>query len=138
MDDAEQTKLNEFVENWKDSQTRNKEAFLRIKEHLETKADARLAFKDRPGVTYSLRGDRPGQERDLFVMADVIDDDPENRWLSVCFFGEMINDPDELGDLIPGGLLGEDGYCFDIDEYEEDLVQYVMTRIDEAYDAAGK
>jgi hypothetical protein len=38
-------------------------------------------------------------------MVDVIDDDPEVRWLSVCFYGEMITDPDEAGELIPEGLL---------------------------------
>jgi hypothetical protein len=45
----------------------------------------------------------------------------------------MIQDPDELGDLIPEGLLGADGYCFDISEGDGQLVSYVGKRIEEAY-----
>jgi ribosomal protein S16 len=66
-------------------------------------------------------------------MVDVIDDAPGERWLSVCFYGETIQDPDELGDLIPDGLLGEDGYCFDISEADDRLVSYVGQRVEEAY-----
>jgi len=66
-------------------------------------------------------------------MIDVIDDDPNERWLSVCFYGDMVQDPDELGDLIPGGLLGSDGYCFDISEADDRLASYVSQRIQEAY-----
>lgn len=71
-------------------------------------------------------------------MVDVIDDDPANRWLSVCFYGEMISDPDENGDFVPEGLLGEDALCFDIDAWEDDLLVYVEKRLDEAYSAAGR
>ena len=67
-------------------------------------------------------------------MVDVIDDDPESRWLSVCFYESMIKDKDDLGDLIPGGLLGEDGYCFDLYENESDMVTYLKERINEAYE----
>ena len=66
-------------------------------------------------------------------MVDVIDDDPDNRWLSVCFYEEAITDPDERGDMVPGGLFGQDGYCFDIYEYEESDLAYLVQRIDEAY-----
>jgi len=69
----------------------------------------------------------------LFVMVDIVDDDPENRWLSVCFYGDMITDPNEEGDLVPEGLLGEDGYCFDLCEYDEAAISYLEQRIDEAY-----
>ena len=67
-------------------------------------------------------------------MIDVIDDEP--RWLSICFYGEMVSDPEERGDYVPGGLLGEDGLCFDIESGNEELVSYVIARIDEAYSAA--
>ncbi len=53
-----------------------------------------LDFIARPGVTYSLRAVHAEQkEKDLFVMVDVIED--VERWLSVCFFGNMITDPEE-------------------------------------------
>lgn len=136
MDSKEQDDLKSLIETWSETAANTKKAFLQIKEQLTSKPDTTLAFKARPGVSYSLRAACPGHDRQLFVMADVIDDDPDNRWLSVCFYGDMISDPEELGDLIPGGLLGEDGYCFDIDEWQEELLNYVMARIDEAHQAA--
>jgi hypothetical protein len=69
---------------------------------------------------------------------DVIDDDPENRWLSVCFYPDMITDPEEKGVLIPLGLLGEDGYCFDLEEWDADYLQYLETRLNEAREKASK
>ena len=66
-------------------------------------------------------------------MIDVIDDDPKERWLSVCFYGDTIIDPDEEGDLIPEGLLGDDGYCFDLVDADKFLMTYVRQRIQEAY-----
>ena len=69
-------------------------------------------------------------------MVDVIDDDPEDRWLSVCFYGEMVTDPQEAGDLVPEGLLGEDGYCFDMYEYDEQEVAYLKERLTEAHSNA--
>jgi len=41
----------------------------------------------------------------------------------------------ELGNLIPKGLLDEDGYCFDVDAYDEILLFYIGGRINEAYHA---
>jgi hypothetical protein len=98
-----------------------------------------IEFFERPGISYSLRGIHESQkDRPLFVMIDVIDDDPKARWLSVCFYGDMIKDPDERGDLIPEGLLGSDGYCFDIIESDEPLKEYVCERIQEAYENVCK
>ena len=69
-------------------------------------------------------------------MVDVIEDEP--KWLSVCFYAEMIKDPDEKADMVPGGLLGEDGMCFDLEEWDDDLVQYIQIRLDEAFQSAAK
>jgi len=138
MNDTEQKELDAFIDTWQETSTNTRQVFLRLKEHLEAKTPVLLAFKARPGVSFSLRAATPGQDRELFVMVDVIDDDPQNRWLSVCFYGEMITDPEEQGDVIPGGLLGEDGHCFDIDEEEDALVTYVLARIDEAHQSAAR
>jgi len=125
--------VNAFTESWPETKTRMKEAFLCLKEYLDTKEGVSLDFHSRPGVSYSLRACHAAQtERDLFVMMDVIDDDPSDRWLSVCFYGDMITDPKEEGDLIPEGLKGSDGYCFDMDEYDEEKVAYLKARFDEA------
>lgn len=124
--------LQTFMDEWAETDERNKEAFIELKSHLEAMDGVETSFNPRPGVTYSLRAGHQHQvERDLFVMVDVIEDTP--RWLSICFYGEMIADPDDLGDFVPEGLLGEDAMCFDIDTYDEKTLKYVKDRIGEAY-----
>jgi hypothetical protein len=103
---------------------------------MSGKEHVTLAFISRPGVSYSLRAatDNLGERgRPLFVMINIIDDDSENRWLSVCFYDDMDEDPDEKGDFVPGGLLGEDGRCFDLYEHDEDMILYIEQGIDEAH-----
>lgn len=127
--------LQSFIDDWSNTDERNKEAFVRLKSYLAAKEGIQLDFIPRPGVTYSLRAVHPNQkQRSLFVMADVIEDDP--RWLSVCFYGDMVTDPEEVGDFVPEGLLGEDAACFDIDQYDDTLLQYIESRMDEAYQKA--
>jgi hypothetical protein len=127
-------KIQDFIDAWTDDGLGLKPVFVSLFQNLRDKAQADIEFHERPGISYSLRGLRSERsERPLFVMVDVIDDAPGERWLSVCFYGETIQDPDELGDLIPDGLLGEDGYCFDISEADDRLVSYVGQRVEEAY-----
>lgn len=103
---------------------------VRMLEHVE------LQFVSRPGVSYSIRPKHSSQkDRELFAMIDVIDD--TERWLSVCFYGDMISDPEERGEIIPGGLAGGDGYCFDMFEDDEDIAHYLVDRLVEAAAAAG-
>jgi hypothetical protein len=128
--------LKKFIEEWKDSGAKTKESFIVFKDLLESKGDVELELNARPGISYSLRGKKKGQSRPLFVLLDVIDDDPSERWLSVCFYGDTINDPDEQGDFVPGGLLGEDGHCFDLDEGTDETTSYIKKRIEEAYQQA--
>lgn len=71
-------------------------------------------------------------------MVDVIDDDPADRWLSVCFYKELVDDPEQLGDEVPGGLLGEDARCFDLSQPDEDMVRYIEQRLSEACRAAAE
>lgn len=129
--------LKKFIDEWVDSGAKTKDGFIAFKELLESKGDVEFELNARPGISYSLRGKKAGQERPLFVLLDVIDDDPLDRWLSVCFYGDMINDPDEEGDFVPGGLLGEDGHCFDLEDGNEKSVQYLTKRIEEAYTSAA-
>ena len=112
---------------------------MRLKDHLTAKDSLFYTFKARPGVSYSLRVKHTLQQsRELFVIMDVIDDDPDSRWLSVCFYPDMITDPEERGNIIPLGLLGEDGYCFDYDEWDEEFLGYLETRLDEAHVKASQ
>lgn len=137
MSDAQQA-LTSFIAEWPETPEGNRKAFIELKEYLAAKPGVQLDFIPRPGVTYSLRATHPDLTgKPLFVMADVIEDDP--RWLSVCFYGEMITDPEEKGDFVPEGLLGEDAACFDLETYDAADLQYVCARIDEAFQqAAGR
>jgi hypothetical protein len=129
--------LEDFIENWSETEAKNREAFIELYEHLKALEDTNFEFNARPGVSYSLRPRLKTQKkRSLFAMVDVIDDDPEERWLSICFYGEMITDPNEVGELIPEGLLGEDGYCFDLYEYDKDEIKYLKQRLNQAHENA--
>jgi hypothetical protein len=141
--EKEENEMLNLLEGWITDPQNLKSTFVKFRDQLSEKEGAILSFNSRPGVSYSLRAtvDTQGEKKwPLFVMADIIDDDPENRWLSVCFYGDMIKDPDEEGDLVPEGLLGEDGYCFDLIEYDESMISYIGQRIDEAHAfvSAGK
>ncbi|MGB5157963.1 hypothetical protein [Desulfobacterium sp. N47] len=123
--------MNAFIEGWKETPEKNKEVFLHFRDYIGKKEGVTLEFIPRPGLTYSLRATHAAQKKKgLFVMVDVIEDTP--RWLSVCFYGEMITDPEEKGDFVPEGLLGEDAVCFDIEERDEVLIRYIEIRLDEA------
>lgn len=128
--------VKKLIDEWVDSGAKTKDAFITFKELLESKGDVDFQLNARPGISYSLRGQKKGQERPLFVLLDIIDDDPADRWLSVCFYGDMIKDPDDLGDFVPGGLLGEDGHCFDLDEGTQENIDYLKARIEDAYASA--
>lgn len=40
------------------------------------------------------------------------------------------------GDFLPEGLLAEDALCFDLNAYDEALLAYVESRMDEAHQAS--
>lgn len=138
--DAElKTEHEQFLADWADNENQNKKGYQRLYDFMASLEGTEFSFKSRPGVSYSLRAAHRNQKkRQLFVMMDVIDDDPSNRWLSICFYGDMITDPEEKGDLIPEGLLGEDGYCFDLDEWNDDDLTYLENRLAEACDSGAK
>jgi len=124
-----------FLMAWKDDSEDVKQGFVRLKNSLTAQAGVTLEFHPRPGLTYSLRASHPQHSRPLLAMIDVIEDQP--RWLSVCFFGDMIQDPEERGAFVPGGLQGEDALCFDLDTCTEEELAYVEARIAEACRSAA-
>jgi len=130
-----------LVNDWQPQDAGVKRAFMVLKDALDKPGQVMLEFKVRPGVSYSLRAYRKDVNSKvpaLFTLLDVVDDDPQERWLSICFFEESITDPAGLGDAIPGGLLGEDGYCFDLMDFHQSLLDYLVQRIVEAYSGAGR
>ena len=125
--------INVFLNSWDDTVEQNKYGFIRLKDMLLGKAGIHLEFYPRPGLTYSLRAAYAQQSRPLLVMIDVIEDQP--RWLSICFFADMISDSEEKGAFVPGGLMGENALCFDLETCSEEALRYVEARIEEAYRA---
>ncbi len=126
-----------FLGKWQADNLHIKEIFLQIVALLDTMENITLIPLIRENVSVSIRAKHNAQtERSAFAFIDIIDDEPKNRWLSVCFYEDMITDADSLGDLVPGGLSGEDGYCFDVSEADE--APYVLARIQEAYENAEK
>ena len=128
-------KLSSLLDSWERDNNGTKKAFLEFYDLLASKDTIDLSFKSRPGVSHSLRASikKKGERDRILTLLDIIDDDPENRWLSICFYAETITDPEEEGDIIPGGLLGEDGYCFDIFDEDDAMVSYLKDRMNEAY-----
>ena len=128
-----------FLENWTTDPNNAKDAFVRFKDFLLATPDVRFDFKARPGVSYSLRAaNAKNDERPLFVLVDVVDDEPEARWLSVCFYADMVNDPDELGDFVPSGLMGKDACCLNLEEDDPAMRDYILARLGEVRTKEGE
>ena len=132
--------LSDILNKWTRDEMNMKDAFLRLANRFSEKNQAVLSVVPRPGISYSLRARMKAEDEEgtLITMIDIVDDDPDNRWLSVCFYGDCVTDPEEEGDLVPGGLLGEDGYCFDLYENNQNTITYLEQRIDEAYENTVK
>lgn len=129
--------LETFLAGWDDAPGGARDAFLRLRGFLAGLPGVEFAYRGRPGVSHSLRAARAGQSgRPLFAIIDVIDDDPAARWLSACMYADLARDPDGLATPVPGGILGEDALCFDLDSCDPDLVGYVEERLAEAHAAA--
>lgn len=125
--------LREFLDDWKDDPLKAREAFTAFRDFLAARPGVSLDFNARPGVSYSLRARHEAQKgRELFVLVDVVDDEPESRWLSVCFYADMVSDPEDRGDVVPEGLMDEDACCFNLDEDDPAMRAYIAARLSEA------
>jgi hypothetical protein len=129
--------LNAFLDAWSCDSNKTKTLFATMYDILLF-LGAEISYKARPGVSHSLRARHPAQKRELFVLVDVIDDNPDNRWLSVCFYADLVSDREGRGDRAPGGIMNEDACCFDVDENAEEMTPYLSALLKEAFDRAGK
>ena len=130
--------IESFLEDWQGDAQPMRDWFRLFYRELSSMEGVSLTFVARPGVSFSIRPVHERQtKRDKFAIVDVIDDDPSERWLSVCFYEDMITDPNERGELIPGGLSGSDGYCFDMYDNDEALGRELLERLKEAGAAAA-
>ncbi len=126
-----------WLADWQVDPCAGKVAFLSFYNWLKDQGSIEFDFKARPGISYSLRAtDSAQKKRPLFVLIDVVDDDPLERWLSVCFYADMINDPEEKGDFVPQGLMNEDALCLNLEEEDAEMCAYIQQRLAEALAAA--
>lgn len=136
---ATSDEITKFIADWQTDNLGLKPAFLKYYNFLASNPDLSLDFKARHGVSYSVRAkNNRQQKRDLFTLIDVIDDEPESRWLSICFYADLVQDPKELGDFVPEGLFGEDAVCFNLDASDPEMEEYIFDRIREAAVNAAK
>lgn len=128
-------RIRDFLADWQADQRHVRSFFSRLLDKF-AELNANLDFVVRKGVSASLRAcGRPGaSSRPLFCLVDVVEDSA-GPWLSVCFYADTVTDPEDLGNLVPEGLLGEDGYCFDIEQPDDRMERYVHERIAEAFAA---
>ena len=131
--------IKRFLEGWPPAQTGLQRAFLTLKSWAEALPGASASFVARPGVSHSLRLDLdprpPGRARQVFFLVDVVPAGGE-LFLSVCFYEDEVSDPQELGNAIPQGLFRETGYCFDVDDYDQEQMDYLRERLIEAHRSA--
>ncbi|RLB18677.1 MAG: hypothetical protein DRG82_03315 [Deltaproteobacteria bacterium] len=124
-----------FLNAWNGENGTIKCIFLQFQSILAELPGVVFDFVSRPGVSISLRAERVFQGNTaLFALVDVVDDDPESRWLSVCFPSVVVSDPQGLGNLISEGISGRDGYCFDVFEEDASFFKYLEERIREAFE----
>jgi hypothetical protein len=124
-----------FLRGWANPASPVRDFFLQLKATILELNGTELDFLARPGVSYSLRAEVAGGGHSrLLILMDVVDDEPANRWLSVCFYADAVSDPQGVGNLVPKGILGEDGYCFDVFGEDASLLGYLKRRIRESYD----
>ena len=139
MTSNQASEMKEMLASWTEDPKGNKGSFLQLQQHVQEMADVKVSYVARPGISYSLRVQHVNQnKRPVLAVIDIIDDDPSDRWLSACFYREMIRDTHGLGDEVPEGLHGEDACCFDMYQWDDDLVEYIKVRLTEAWQAAGQ
>lgn len=124
--------FDKFLQSWTEDPVGAKPVLEGYRELLAGLPGITLSYKCRPGVSYSIRATGKAQTtREFFVMVDVVDDDPAARWLSICFYADVVSDPDELGDWVPQGLGGDDADCFNYDEESDAVQAYIAERLKE-------
>lgn len=131
--------IDKFLKQWQKDSLNCKPAFIEMKDYLSAVPSLALEFVERPGISYSLRAkNRQNSAREIVALVDIVDDEPDNRWLSVCFYADMVADPSELGDFVPKGLMGEDAMCFNLDEDDAGTRDYIFARLKDAAANAGR
>ena len=120
-----------FSGSWRGDQSDLKQAYLELVESVKSKPLATWSFVSRAGISYSFRAQASNasdRKRPVFLLMDVIPEKEGPFWLSLCFYEDEITDPDGEGNAIPQGLFQETGYCFDMDDGEGGMLEYLKQR----------
>ncbi len=132
--------LSDLMAAWPENQAGLRRAFSELTENAEARTGTEVSLISRAGVSHSFRAtlDNPGpnRKRPVYFLVDVIVSEADPWFLSVCFYEDEITDPEDLGNPIPQGLFEETGYCFDVDDYDAVLLNYLTQRIAEAHHRA--
>jgi len=139
--ESERADFQVFLEQWPADRGALKRLFLALSTPVLGDERVEWSFVARPGVSHSFRVQtvkpRPGRNRPLFCMIDVVSEVESPCWLSVCFYEDEISDPEDLGEAVPAGLFQETGYCFDVDDADAAVEEYVKARMREAFVSAS-
>lgn len=126
------TTVREFLGNWSTDRNGVKAGCEALLSCMASLRGMTLACVHRPGISLSVRLLPAGNEAKICALLDIIDDDPEARWLSVCFDASLITDSQGRGDFVPQGLQGADACCFDYDEDDQDYLAYLKEKFTES------
>jgi hypothetical protein len=121
--------IDEFLNTWV-ADTKVKALFCLLYQNFKNNK-LQLTWQARPGACYSLYAAMPGATTD-FAKLDIVDDDPEERWLSLCITKDMADDPENFGECIPKLFNNQDALCFDIDENNENISEYLQNLLNNA------
>lgn len=133
-----ESELASVFENWPAGQQELVALMKELKGQALARPGAAWELVSRPGVSHSLRFTLQGSSRPVVMLLDAAYLAADMLTISVCFYADMVDDPEEMGEEIPGGLLGQDGYCFDADEEDPGAVDYLKARVDAAFGAAAR
>lgn len=118
------SEIDAFLQNWGEDSQEVRELFHRLYSLLRDCPLLTLRWKAEPGVVYSLRGAlKEARTDDLsgdIVRIDVVDDDPEERWLSIRLTAALGDAPGETWETLPGALSGRAAFCLDVDECDDE------------------
>lgn len=126
------TNMNAFLREWRTDRNMVKTACKELFAHMSGLPGLRLAYLYRPGISLSLRALPEDNPEKIVALLDIIDDDPEERWISLCFDASRVHDTEGMGDMVPQGLQGADAVCFDYDADNPVLLAYLKVRLSEA------
>ena len=121
--------FHQFLTAWKEHAPDLRALFVEIVRRLETVSGMMLDFHAHDHAGNSLRALLPGLHRPLVALLEISDETDSPDSFAIRFYEDTLDDPRELGDWIPRGLLGEDARSFSIGRNQPALADYVLAQL---------